>query len=89
VAVVVKSTMLVFTVKVALVRPARTVTEDGTVAAALLLESATTAPPLGAGPLRVTAPVEGFEPVTLVGFRVRDKRTGGSTVREAVWVPPL
>jgi hypothetical protein len=47
----------VFTVKLALVAPAGTVTLDGTVAApVLLLERDTTAPPLGAGPLIVTVP---------------------------------
>jgi hypothetical protein len=68
-------TTLVLTVKVALVAPAGTVTLEGTVAAAvLLLESATCAPPAGAGPLSVTVPVEEFPPATLVGFSVREER---------------
>jgi len=48
----------VFTVKVALVLRAGTVTLEGTLAAPLLLESITCAPPAGAGPLSVTVPVE-------------------------------
>jgi len=47
-------TIGVFTVKVALVLPAGTVTLEGTLAAALLLESVTTAPPAEAGPLSVS-----------------------------------
>jgi hypothetical protein len=80
---------LVFTVNVALANPAGTVTPDRTVATeVLLLESATTAPPAGAGPLRATVPVEEFLPVTLDGFKVSEVRTGGSTVIEAVCVTP-
>ena len=46
----------VFTVKVAVKDPAETVTLASTVAAALLLESETTAPPVGAAPVNVTVP---------------------------------
>jgi len=69
-------------VKLALVVPADTVTLLGTVAiAVLLLESMTTAPPPGAEPLRVTAPVEAVPPVTLVGFRLNEERVvAGVTV---------
>lgn len=81
--------------KLALVAPAATVTLAGTRAAAvLLLESDTTAPPVGAGPLNVTVPVEDCAPpVTLVGFTVNeDSVTGGGvpgfTVSEAVRVAP-
>jgi hypothetical protein len=78
----------VFTVKVALVAPAGTVTLDGTVATlVLLLEKETTAPLLGAGPLRVTVPVEDCTPpITLVGFSASEERVGGGgvTVSEAV-----
>ena len=67
-------TTLVLTVKVALVAPAATVTLEGTRAAfVLLLESATCAPPVGAGPLRVTVPVDEFPPATLAGFTASDE----------------
>ena len=84
-------TLLVVTVKVALVAPAATVTLAGTLATAvLLLDSVTTAPPLGAAPLRVTVPCEELPPVTLLGFSVSEDRvTAGETVSEAVWVTPL
>ncbi len=86
-------TIDVFTVKVALVLPAGTVTLEGTLAAPLLLESVTCAPPAGAAPLSVTVPVEDCTPpTTLVGFNVSEEtvgRGGGITVSEAdVLVPP-
>jgi hypothetical protein len=74
------ATALVVTGKVAVVAPAGTVTLPlaGTEATAgLLLDRETTAPPLGAGPLRVTVPVEGFPPVTLDGLMVREDRVTG------------
>jgi hypothetical protein len=73
-------TALVLTVNVTLLAPAATVTLAGTVAAAVLsLERGTAAPPVGAGPLRVTVPVEDWAPpVTLVGFRVSEERVGGA-----------
>ena len=59
------------TVNAALVAPAAIVTLAGTLAAVvLLLESATCAPPAGAGPLNVTVPVDELPPTTLVGFSV-------------------
>src|SRR5919108_2135457 len=76
------TTTEVFTVKVALVAPAGMVTLDGRDARLVLLrERTTTAPPAGAGPLRVTLPLEDcIPPTTLVGFRVSDERvTGGVT----------
>ena len=66
-------TALVLTVKVALLAPARTVTLEGTLAATLLLESITCAPPVGAGALSVTVPVDCTPPVTLVGFSVSEE----------------
>ena len=78
------------TVNVTLVNPGATVTLDGTVAIeVLLLESATTEPPAGAGPLSVTVPVEELPPIVLDGFNVTEVRTGGSTVIVAVCVTPL
>src|SRR5256886_13409100 len=84
-----RSTLLPYT---ALFRSG-TVTLEGTLAAALLLESVTCAPPAGAGPLSVTVPVDDcVPPVTLVGFNVSEEtvgRGGGITVSEAdVLVPP-
>jgi len=67
------ATALVETMKVALVELAATVTLAGAVATTvLLLDNVTTAPPLGAGPLSVTAPVEELPPVTRVGFRATE-----------------
>ena len=86
------ATALVFTGKVAVVAPARTVTLPlaGTAATAgLLLEREMTAPPLGAGPFRVTVPVgDEVPPVTLVRLRVSEETTGGITMSEAVLVTP-
>jgi hypothetical protein len=86
---------LVLTVNVTLVAPAATVTLEGTLAAAvLLLESVTSAPPDGAGPLNVTVPVEDcVPPITLVGLSVSDESVtagggAGATVIEAVLVTP-
>jgi len=84
-------TRFVVTVNVALVVPAGMVTVGGTLAAeGLLLERATCAPPAGAGAFNVTVPVEGPNgpPITLVGFRVSEDKTGGITVSVAVCVPP-
>ena len=87
-------TARVVTVKVAPVAPAGTVTLAGTVATAgLLLVSETTAPPVRAGALSVTLPVERDPPLTLVGFSVSEVRVGpgggcGVTVSEAVLVTP-
>ena len=84
-------TIDVLTVKVALALPAGMVTMDGTLAAPLLLESMTCAPPAGAGPLSVTVPMEDCKPpMTLVGFSVSEETVtgGGVTVSEAVRVVP-
>ena len=83
------ATTLVVTVNVALVAPAGTVTLPGTVAAELLLDSVTCAPPAGAAPSSVTVPVELLPPVTVVGFTASEvRRTLGITVRVAVRVTP-
>ena len=76
---------------VALVLPLGTMTVAGTVAAhGGLLDSDTTAPSLGAGPLSVTVPVEPLPPTTEDGLKDRETSTsgGGSTVRFEDWVPP-
>src|SRR5436309_11044441 len=86
-------TVLVLTVKVALVLSAGTITLAGTLAAPLLLESATCAPPAGAGPLSVTVPVDdSAPPVTLVGFKVSeeaDGRTGPGPTGSVIVSPRL
>jgi len=85
-------TDFVLTVNVAVVAPAATVTLAGTVAAAvLLLESDTTAPPLGAAALKVTVPVEEVPPTTLVGLTVTAESAddaGGVTVSVALRFTP-
>ena len=63
--------------KAVLVAPWGTVTLAGTVAAALLLESKTVAPPTGAGLLTVTVPVVGAPPIRLEGDTVRDESAAG------------
>jgi hypothetical protein len=79
----------VVTVKVALVWPAATVTLAGTVATSKsALESETTAPPVGAAPLRVTVPVDVTPPTTEVGLKVTEDGTGGVTVSVPVAVVP-
>ena len=78
---VVVATGEVFTVKLALLFPAATVTLAGTVAAAgVPLCSVTTAPPAGAAPVSVTVPVEETPPTTVPGLRLTEKTPGGLTV---------
>lgn len=82
-------TGVVVKVKVAVVIFAPTVTLTGTCAApALLLDNATTAPPDGAGPLRVTVPVDELPPSTEAGFMEIETGWGALTVRMAVCVVP-
>ena len=85
-------TACVLTVKLALLAPAGMVTVAGGLAALLLLESATCAPPDGAAALSVTVPVDDCAPpVTLVGFSVSEETVmggGGVTVSEADGVTP-
>ena len=76
-------------VKVALVLPLDTVTVAGTPAAAvLLLNRDTTAPPVGAGPLKVTVPVEPVPPATEDGFTVTEERPGRMSNRRPFETPP-
>src|SRR5262249_58903609 len=58
----------------ALAAPAATVTLAGTLAAAPPLASVATAPPAGAAAVRVTVPLEGLPPTTLVGFKASEER---------------
>src|SRR2546422_8414250 len=77
----------VLTGKVALVAPAGTVTLAGTLATpGLVLDSDTTAPPLGAGALSVTVPDHELPPVTLNGFWITQASVGCAKVSEAVCV---
>src|SRR5881296_903265 len=69
-------TELVVTVKVALMAPAGTMILTGTVAAVELHESETDPPPVGAGALKVTVPVDVAPPTTLVGLNDTVERTG-------------
>jgi len=70
-------------VKVAVVAPAATVTVAGTVALFPLAVRATLKPPVGAGPLIVTVPVEVLPPRTVAGFNERAVTTAGLTVSVA------
>ena len=90
--VVAAVTVLVVTVKVAVVAPAATVTLAGTVPAVVGDEARTiTAPPVGAARVRVTVPVTATPPVaaeTLVVI-VEIAAVGGVTVTDAVPVELL
>lgn len=86
------STMDELMVNIAVVAPAGTMTVEAVLAAPLLLESVICAPPAGAGPLKVTVPVEACNPpITLLGFSVNEETVGrgrGFTVREAALLTP-
>ena len=56
--------------------PALTITLAGTVAEALSLPSATVAPAVGAGAVRLTVPVEFCPPVTIDGLAVTELSWG-------------
>ena len=89
---VVEVTALVATVKVAVLPPAATLMLAGIVATVgRLLASEIMVPPLGAGLLSVTVPVEGLPPVTLLGFKASAASVPGAavTVSVAVLVTPL
>ena len=72
----------------AVVAPAATVTEEGTVAEERLLVRVTVLPPLGAAPLSVTVPVELVPPVTVVGLSANPVKVTatGLMVNGAVFV---
>lgn len=86
---VVAVTVVVVTAKVAVVAPPGTVTLAGSDATELLSDNVTTVPAEGAGPFRVTVPVEEVPPVTVDGLRVTDVRAGRLTVKLAFLVVPL
>jgi hypothetical protein len=76
-------TAFVETVNVAESAPSETVTLEGTVTELTLLLNATLTPPVPAGPLSVTVPVDDPPPGTEVGFRVTPVKARGSMVNEA------
>ncbi len=79
----------VVTMNVAELPPGATVTLAGTLATeGLLLDSATTVPPAGAAPFRVTVPVEELPALTVVGESVNDDSPGELMVRADVLVMP-
>jgi hypothetical protein len=83
------ATTLVVAVNVAVVAPEATVTLVGTcAAAALLLDSVTTAPPVGAGLVIVTVPVDEFPPTTEAGLKVTVLRSAAVIVKTVLWVVP-
>ena len=68
---------MVNTWNAAIVDPAAIVTLAWTVATdVLLLDKEKTAPPLGAGPLRVICPVELLPPLTLLGLSLSENEVG-------------
>ena len=79
------ATVAVVTVNVTIEALAVTVTVAGTDAAELLLlDSVTIAPPVGAGPLRVTVATEEPPLITLVGLSASVVKLAGFTVSTAV-----
>jgi hypothetical protein len=82
-------TATVVAVNEAVVAPAATVTEAGTVTAALPEVSVTLWPPVGAAVLRVTVPVDEVPPSTEVGLNVTVVARIGLTVRVADWLEPF
>jgi hypothetical protein len=85
-AAVVVVTAAAFTVKVAELDPAGTRTEAGVVRLPLLSDSDAVAPPLGAGPVRVTvqAAVAGVTRVAGLQAREAIAASGGAAVTETV-----
>jgi hypothetical protein len=89
VTLVAAGTFAVVMLKIAEVAPAGTVTVAGTVAAALELVKATTAPPGGAGPFRYTLlAVDGTPPTNAVGDRYSDDNATGLTISVPGLVTP-
>lgn len=65
-------TIVVVIGKLAEEAPPATVTLDGTLAAELALSKFTTAPLVGAGPVKPTTPVADCPPITLAGVSVSE-----------------
>ena len=78
-------------VKLAVVEPAATVTKAGTVSAELLSETATSEPPEGAAPERVTVQVDIAPEKTVLGEHCNADTvtTGGAIVKEVAFQPPF
>lgn len=77
--------MLTVSVKVTEDAPAGMVTEDGTAATDVLADVRETAkPPVGAGPLIVTVPVDLPPTLIVLGLNDREERASGPTVRFAL-----
>ena len=73
-------------VNVALFAPAAIVTLAGTCAAdVLLLDRVTTAPTVGAGPVRLTVPTEELPPVRLAGLKDTELRTTPAEPAYTAW----
>ncbi len=89
VAVVTEETALVVTVKVAEVAPADTVTDAGTVALVVLLESDTVVPPGPAAPFSVAVPTAVAPPVTVDGETLMLKSVAASIVNVACCCLPF
>jgi len=78
------------TLNVPLVAAPAMVKLAGTVAAlVLLLVSVTLRPAEGAGPFRVTVPIEPLPPVSVPGTNVNDVNTAGLTVKDLLRLLPL
>ena len=84
VAVTLAETGLVVIEKVAEVAPAATVTVVGTVALELFDVRPMDVPPGPAGPFRVTVPVDGVPPATVLGVAVNVVTVAGLIVKIAV-----
>ena len=84
VAVTEEETAWVVTVNVAELDPAATITDPGTIADVLVLDSETTVPEGPAAPLRLTVPVAVKPPPTDEGLTTTDERSTSSTVNDAV-----
>jgi hypothetical protein len=85
---VVAATGTVASVSVAVLPPAGIVRLAGKITAVLVLDSATTAPPVGAVPFNVIVTVEVALPITVVGLKLTDKSAAGVTARFALLVTP-